>query len=125
MNLVPFASVPTLFVIIVLLYILTSAVKILREYERAVVFRLGRLSKALINPGGGGNGPGLILLIPIVDKMVKVSLRTVAMDVPSQDTITKDNVSLKVNAVIYFRVMDPERAVVAVEDYLFATSQMA
>jgi regulator of protease activity HflC (stomatin/prohibitin superfamily) len=125
MNLLPFAVVPTLFVIIVLLYILTSAVKVLREYERAVVFRLGRLSKALLNPGGGGNGPGLILLIPIIDKMVKVSLRTVAMDVPSQDTITKDNVSLKVNAVIYFRVMDPERAVVAVEDYLFATSQMA
>ncbi len=125
MNLLPFAVVPTLFVIIVIVYILSSAVKILREYERAVVFRLGRLSKALINPGGSGNGPGLILLIPIIDKMVKVSLRTVAMDVPSQDTITKDNVSLKVNAVIYFRVMDPERAVVAVEDYLFATSQMA
>jgi len=125
MNLLPFAVVPTLFIIIVLLYILTSAVKVLREYERAVIFRLGRLSKALINPGGSGNGPGLILLIPVIDKMVKVSLRTVAMDVPSQDTITKDNVSLKVNAVIYFRVMDPERAVVAVEDYLFSTSQMA
>jgi regulator of protease activity HflC (stomatin/prohibitin superfamily) len=125
MNLLPFAVVPTLFIIIVLLYILTSAVKVLREYERAVIFRLGRLAKALINPGGSGNGPGLILLIPVIDKMVKVSLRTVAMDVPSQDTITKDNVSLKVNAVIYFRVMDPERAVVAVEDYLFATSQMA
>jgi regulator of protease activity HflC (stomatin/prohibitin superfamily) len=125
MNVLPFAIVPTIFVIIIILYILSSAVKILREYERAVVFRLGRLSKALINPGGSGNGPGLILLIPVVDKMVKVSLRTVAMDVPSQDTITKDNVSLKVNAVIYFRVMDPERAVVAVEDYLFATSQMA
>jgi len=125
MNLLPFAVVPTLFIIIVLLYILTSAVKVLREYERAVVFRLGRLAKALINPGGSGNGPGLILLIPVIDKMVKVSLRTVAMDVPSQDAITRDNVSLKVNAVIYFRVMDPERAVVAVEDYLFATSQMA
>ena len=125
MNVLPFAIVPTIFVIIIILYVLSSAVKILREYERAVVFRLGRLSKALINPGGNGNGPGLILLIPVVDKMVKVSLRTVAMDVPSQDTITKDNVSLKVNAVIYFRVMDPERAVVAVEDYLFATSQMA
>ncbi len=125
MDVLPFALIPTLFVIIVILYILSSAVKILREYERAVVFRLGRLSKALINPGGSGNGPGLILLLPVIDKMVKVSLRTVAMDVPSQDTITKDNVSLKVNAVIYFRVMDPERAVVAVEDYLFATSQMA
>ena len=125
MNLLPFAVVPTLFVIVVLLYIFSSAVKVLREYERAVIFRLGRVSKALLNPGGNGNGPGLILLIPILDKMVKVSLRTVAMDVPSQDTITKDNVSLKVNAVIYFRVMDPERAVVAVEDYLFATSQIA
>ncbi len=125
MNLLPFAVVPTLFIIIVILYIFSSAVKVLREYERAVIFRLGRLSRALINPGGNGNGPGLILLIPIIDKMVKVTLRTVAMDVPSQDTITKDNVSLKVNAVIYFRVMDPERAVVAVEDYLFATSQIA
>ena len=125
MNLLPFAGLTTLFIIIAFLYILSSAVKVLREYERAVVFRLGRVSKALLNPGGSGNGPGLILLIPIIDKMVKVTLRTVAMDVPSQDTITKDNVSLKVNAVIYFRVMDPERAVVAVEDYLFATSQIA
>ena len=125
MNLLPFAGLTTLFIIIAFLYILSSAVKVLREYERAVVFRLGRLSKALLNPGGTGNGPGLILLIPIIDKMVKVSLRTVAMDVPSQDTVTRDNVSLKVNAVIYFRVMDPERAVVAVEDYLFATSQIA
>ncbi|HEX9900091.1 MAG TPA: slipin family protein [Candidatus Methylomirabilis sp.] len=125
MNLLPFAGLTTLFIIVVFLYILSSAVKVLREYERAVIFRLGRLAKALLNPGGNGNGPGLILLIPIIDKMVKVSLRTVAMDVPSQDAITKDNVSLKVNAVIYFRVMDPERAVVAVEDYLFATSQMA
>ncbi len=125
MNLLPFAGLTTLFVIIAFLYILSSAVKVLREYERAVVFRLGRVSKALLNPGGNGNGPGLILLIPMIDKMVKVTLRTVAMDVPSQDTITKDNVSLKVNAVIYFRVMNPERAVVAVEDYLFATSQMA
>jgi regulator of protease activity HflC (stomatin/prohibitin superfamily) len=125
MDTLPFAVVPTLVVLIVLLYLLASAVKVLREYERAVVFRLGRLSRALINPGGTGNGPGLILLIPVIDKMVKVSLRTVAMNVPSQDVITKDNVSLKVDAVIYFRVMDPERAVVAVEDYLFATSQIA
>jgi regulator of protease activity HflC (stomatin/prohibitin superfamily) len=125
MNILPYAFLPTLFLIIVVLYILSSAVRVLREYERAVVFRLGRLSRAIFNPGGSGNGPGLILLIPMVDKMVKVSLRTVAMDVPSQDTITRDNVSLKVNAVIYFRVMDPERAVVAVEDYLFATSQIA
>ncbi len=125
MNILPYAFLPTLFLVVVILYILSSAVRVLREYERAVIFRLGRISKALLNPGGGGSGPGLILLIPMVDKMVKVSLRTVAMDVPSQDTITRDNVSLKVNAVIYFRVMDPERAVVAVEDYLFATSQIA
>jgi regulator of protease activity HflC (stomatin/prohibitin superfamily) len=125
MNLLPFGVVPAFFFLILILYILSSSVKVLREYERAVVFRLGRLSRAILNPGGNGNGPGLLLLIPIIDKMVKVSLRTVAMDVPSQDTITRDNVSLKVNAVIYFRVMDPERAVVAVEDYLFATSQIA
>ena len=125
MNILPYTFLPTLFLVVVALYILSSAVRVLREYERAVIFRLGRISKAILNPGGAGNGPGLILLIPMVDKMVKVSLRTVAMDVPSQDTITRDNVSLKVNAVIYFRVMDPERAVVAVEDYLFATSQIA
>jgi len=124
-NILPFTFVPVLFLIILAIYILSSSVKVLREYERGVVFRLGRISKALLNPGGTGNGPGLLLLIPIIDKMVKISLRTVAMDVPSQDTITRDNVSLKVNAVIYFRVMDPERAVVAVEDYLFATSQIA
>ena len=125
MDLLSYAAVPVLFILIIALYILFSAVKVLREYERAVVFRLGRLSKAVLNPGGTGNGPGLILLIPVVDKMVKISLRTVAMNVPSQDVITKDNVSLKVDAVIYFRVMDAERAVVAVEDYLFATSQIA
>jgi regulator of protease activity HflC (stomatin/prohibitin superfamily) len=124
-NALPFAGVTTLFLVIIAIYIVASSVRILREYERAVVFRLGRVAKAILNPGGNGNGPGLILLIPIIDKMVKVSLRTVAMDVPSQDTITKDNVSLKVNAVIYFRVMEPERAIVAVEDYLFATSQIA
>jgi regulator of protease activity HflC (stomatin/prohibitin superfamily) len=125
MDLLPFAVVPGLGIIILFLYIFVSAVKVLREYERAVIFRLGRLAKALLNPGGTGNGPGLVLLIPVLDKMVKVSLRTVAMNVPSQDVITKDNVSLKVDAVIYFRVLDPERAVVAVEDYLFATSQIA
>jgi regulator of protease activity HflC (stomatin/prohibitin superfamily) len=124
-TVLPFTFIPMLFLIVVALYIFSSCVRVLREYERAVVFRLGRVSKALLNPGGNGNGPGLLLLLPLLDKMVKVSLRTVAMDVPSQDTITRDNVSLKVNAVIYFRVMDPERAVVAVEDYLFATSQIA
>lgn len=97
--------------------LLASAVRVLREYERGVVFRLGRLV--------GAKGPGLIILIPLIDRMVKVSLRTVAMDIPSQDVITKDNVSLKVNAVLYFRVMDPAKAIVEVEDYLFATSQLA
>lgn len=98
-------------------FIVTSAIKILREYERATVFRLGRFS--------GIKGPGLIILIPFIDKMVKVSLRTVAMDVPPQDVITKDNVSIKVNAVVYFRVMDPQRAIIEVEDFLFATSQLS
>ena len=97
--------------------ILASAVRILNEYERGVIFRLGRLINA--------KGPGLILLIPIVDKMVKVSLRLETRDVPPQDVITKDNVSVTVNAVIYFRVVDPSKAVVVVENYLFATLQFA
>ncbi|MCB1326925.1 MAG: slipin family protein [Spirochaetales bacterium] len=95
----------------------TSAVKIMREYERAVVFRLGRFLKI--------KGPGLIILIPFIDKMVRVGLRTVAMDVPPQDVITKDNVSIKVNAVVYFRVMEPDKAIIEVEDFLFATSQLS
>lgn len=94
-----------------------NAIRILREYERGVVFRLGRLV--------GLKGPGLIFLIPIVDKMVKVSLRTVVLDVPPQDVITKDNVSIKVNAVVYFRVIQPDKAIVEVENYLFATSQLS
>jgi regulator of protease activity HflC (stomatin/prohibitin superfamily) len=102
-----------------------SAVRILREYERGVVFRLGRVARAFWNPGGDGSGPGLMLLIPIVDRMVKVSLRTVTMDIPPQDVITKDNVSVKVNAVLYFRVMDSNKAITEVEDYLYATSQLA
>jgi len=103
--------------IAIVLMLLFSAVRILREYERGVIFRLGRLV--------GSKGPGLILLIPLVDRMVKVSLRTVAMDIPPQDVITKDNVSVKVNAVLYFRVMDPSKAITEVEDYLYATSQLA
>jgi len=91
--------------------------KILKEYERGVVFRLGRLV--------GARGPGLIILIPFIERMVKVSLRTVVMDVPPQDVITKDNVSIKVNAVVYFRVLDPEKAIIEVDDYLYATSQLA
>jgi regulator of protease activity HflC (stomatin/prohibitin superfamily) len=103
--------------IILVVFFLAAAIKILREYERGVIFRLGRVIKT--------KGPGLIILIPIVDKMVKVSLRLVTMDVPSQDVITRDNVSVKVNAVIYFRVMDPTKAIVEVENFLFATSQLA
>ena len=105
--------------------IIGNSIRVLRDYERAVIFRLGRKSKAVINPGGGGNGPGLIILVPIIDKMIKVSLRTVVMDVPPQDVITKDNVSIKVNAVVYFRVMDPDKAILDVENYLFATSQLS
>ena len=96
---------------------LSAAVKILNEYERGVIFRLGRLI--------GSKGPGLILLIPIVDKMRKVSLRLVVMDVPAQDVITRDNVSVKVNAVVYFRVIMPDKAIVEVEDYFYATSQLS
>ncbi|HEV2054623.1 MAG TPA: slipin family protein [Methylomirabilota bacterium] len=112
-------------VVVIAFFVLLNSVRILREYERAVIFRFGRQSPAIINPGGDGTGPGLILLIPFVDKMVKVSLRTVVMDVPPQDVITRDNVSVKVNAVIFFRVLDANKAVISVEDYLYATSQMA
>jgi len=104
-------------VILFLLFILVNSLRVLREYERGVIFRLGRLI--------GEKGPGLIFLIPIVDRMVKVSLRVVAFDIPPQDVITHDNISIKVNAVLYFRVMDSRRAVVNVEDYHYATSQMA
>jgi regulator of protease activity HflC (stomatin/prohibitin superfamily) len=104
-------------IIIIALFILANAIRILREYERGIIFRLGRLM--------GTRGPGLILLIPIVDRMVKVSLRIITMDVPSQDVITRDNVSVKVNAVVYFRVMDASKAVVEVEDYLYATSMIS
>jgi regulator of protease activity HflC (stomatin/prohibitin superfamily) len=105
------------FVIVVLILLLISAVRILNEYERGVIFRLGRLI--------GAKGPGLVLLIPIVDRMQRVSLRTIVLDVPPQDVITRDNVSVQVNAVIYFRVMDANKAIVAVENFLFATSQLS
>ena len=111
--------------LVIAFLLLYNMARILREYERGVIFRFGRLARAVWNPGGEGNGPGIVLLLPFVDKMVKVSLRTVAMDVPPQDVITRDNVSIKVNAVIYFRVVDPERAVTQVEDFLYATSQIA
>jgi regulator of protease activity HflC (stomatin/prohibitin superfamily) len=103
--------------VVLIVLFLVSAIKILREYERGVIFRLGRVIAT--------KGPGLIILIPVIDKMVKVSLRLVTMDVPAQDVITRDNVSVKVNAVIYFRVMDPTKATIEVENFLFATSQLA
>lgn len=114
-------QVPILTIVIVVfaLFILMNAIRILNEYERGVVFRLGRVLSH------GAKGPGLILLIPIIDKMVKVSLRTVVFDVPPQDVITQDNVSIKVNAVVYFRVMDPNKAIIEVENYLVATSQIS
>jgi regulator of protease activity HflC (stomatin/prohibitin superfamily) len=105
------------FLIIFLIILAASAIKILREYERGVIFRLGRLI--------GAKGPGIIFIIPGVDKLMRISLRLVTMDVPSQDVITRDNVSIKVNAVVYFRVVDPNKAVVEVENYLYATSQLA
>lgn len=104
-------------VVILVVLFLISSLKVLREYERAVIFRLGRVI--------GAKGPGLIILIPVIDRMVRIPLRLVAMDVPPQDVITRDNVSVKVNAVVYFRVVEPVNAVVQVENYLFATSQLA
>lgn len=106
-----------LLVIFLIVYFLSSAIKILREYERGVVFRLGRVIPV--------KGPGLVIIWPIIDKLVRVSLRVVAMDVPSQDIITKDNITVKVNAVIYFRVIDPVKAITEVEDFFFATSQIS
>nr|WP_273887012.1 slipin family protein [Rubrobacter naiadicus] len=106
-------------VVIVGVFLLTSAVKILKEYERGVVFRLGRVYE------GGAKGPGLFFLVPLVNKMVKVDLRTVTMDVPPQDVITRDNVPARVTAVIYFRVVDPNKSVIEVEDYVQATSQIS
>ena len=105
------------FVIIFIVIVAASAIKILREYERGVIFRLGRLI--------GAKGPGIIFIIPGVDKLMRISLRLVTMDIPPQDVITRDNISIKVNAVVYFRVIDPNRAVVEVENYLYATSQLA
>lgn len=104
--------------VVIFVMFLASAIKILNEYERGVLFRLGRVAPA-------PKGPGLVIIIPVIDKLVKISLRLIAMDVPPQDIITKDNVSVKVNAVVYFRVMDPIKSVIEVQDFLFATSQMA
>lgn len=104
-------------VIIVVVLFLSSAIRILREYQRGVVFMLGRFWKV--------KGPGLVLLIPVIQQMVRVDLRIITMDVPSQDVISQDNVSVRVNAVLYFRVIDPQRAVIQVENYIDATSQLA
>ena len=106
---------------ILVLIVIKLTFNVLREYERGVIFRLGRIARGLY----GGNGPGLVIIVPFIDRLVRVSLRTVAMDVPPQDVITKDNVTVKVNAVIYFRVVDQERAIIQVEDYLHATSMMS
>ncbi len=111
-NLIPFIVVA-----IIVLIIISMSVKIVTEYERGVIFRLGRLI--------GARGPGLFLIIPFVDRMIKVDLRVVTMDVPSQEVITKDNVTVRVNAVVYFRVVDPEAAVVKVLDHIRATSQIS
>lgn len=113
----PSALIFLVLLLFVVISIVANAIRVVREYERLVVFRLGRLI--------GEKGPGLVFLIPIVDRAVKVGLRTVTMDVPSQDIITRDNVTVKVNAVIYFRVIDARQAVVQVENYLYATSQIA
>ena len=107
----------SLFIIAFIAIVLFSAIRITREYERAEVFLLGRFWKV--------KGPGLIIVIPVIQTAVRVDLRTVVMDVPTQDVISKDNVSVKVNAVVYFRVIDPERAIIQVEDYFSATSQLA
>jgi regulator of protease activity HflC (stomatin/prohibitin superfamily) len=105
------------FILTLILVFFASAIKILREYERGVIFTLGRFTSV--------KGPGLILVIPVIQQIVKVDLRVIVMDVPSQDVISRDNVSVKVNAVVYFRVIDPERSIIQVEDYLAATSQLA
>lgn len=114
---IPVGIVGPVIVLGLLIAIIASAVRILLEYERGVVFRLGRFA--------GVKGPGLKFIIPVIDRLVKVSLRTVAMDVPPQDIITKDNVSVKVNAVLYFRAVEPDKALIEVENYLYATSQLA
>jgi regulator of protease activity HflC (stomatin/prohibitin superfamily) len=116
-----FSPVGLLLVAILMVVAIKLTFNVLPEYERGVIFRLGRIARGLY----GGNGPGLVIIVPFIDRLVRVSLRTVAMDVPPQDVITKDNVTVKVNAVIYFRVVDQERAIIQVEDYLYATSMMS
>jgi regulator of protease activity HflC (stomatin/prohibitin superfamily) len=113
----PSSLMSFIFIAFGVFYFLSAAIKILKEYERGVVFRLGRVIPV--------KGPGLVIIWPVIDKMVKVSLRTVTMDVPPQDIITKDNITVKVNAVIYFRPLDPVKAITEVEDFYYATSQIA
>ena len=110
-------GLPLLFLIIIILLFLQASIKVINEYERAVVLRLGKFHKV--------KGPGLILLLPVIDRMRKIDLRTVTLDVPPQEVITRDNVSIRVSAVVYFRVMEPEKAFLQVEDYYYATSQLA
>jgi regulator of protease activity HflC (stomatin/prohibitin superfamily) len=109
--------IPYVVAVVIFVFILTQAIKIMNEYERGVIFRLGRLIAS--------KGPGIIFIIPLVDKLMKVSLRLITFDVPPQDVITRDNVSIKVNAVVYYRIIDPNRAVVEIENYAYATSQLA
>ena len=109
----PLLNIPLIFLILVVISAIASAIKVVQEYERGVIFRLGRLI--------GAKGPGLFFIIPIIDRMVKVDLRVVTLDVPSQEAITRDNVTVKVNAVVFFRVVDPSAAVVKVEDFKRAT----
>ncbi len=117
MALITGISPAILFLIVFLLILASASIKILREYERGVIFRLGRVI--------GAKGPGIIFIIPGVDKLLRISLRTVALEIPPQEVITRDNISIKVNAVVYYRVVDPNKAVVQIENYLYATSQLA
>ena len=117
MTLITGISPAIFFLVVFLIIIAAASIKILREYERGVVFRLGRLI--------GAKGPGVIFIIPGIDKLLRVSLRTVVLEIPPQEVITRDNISIKVNAVVYFRVVDANKAVVQIENYLYATSQLA
>jgi regulator of protease activity HflC (stomatin/prohibitin superfamily) len=111
------AFIPPLILLVIIVVLVTSSLRILREYERGVVFQLGRFWKV--------KGPGLVVLVPFIQQMVRVELRTVVLDVPSQDVISRDNVSIKVNAVVYFRIVDPQKAIIEVQNFMMATSQLA
>ena len=111
------AFIAPLILVVLAVLLAASSIRILREYERGVVFQLGRFWRV--------KGPGMVLLVPLIQQMVRVQLRTVVLDVPSQDVISRDNVSVKVNAVVYFRIVDPQKAIIEVENYMMATSQLA